>query len=146
MSLPAAGDEVDGAVEVVVRSGEVTTVPLTIVHEGTGAPWPDGRQLVGPVKEARVRVQARPVDGAVGGVDEGASATDAGGPVAGAELPTWMLPGDRATTEFGILGTDADGDPLAPGRYRIRLGVTQDGEQWFTERSEPVELVVRVTD
>lgn len=132
----------DGVEEIDVPSGGVTTVRLTVSHEGAGAPWPDGRQLVGPVREARVRVQMRS-DGAT-------DPTDPGGPIVGAELPGWMLPGDRVTTELGVLGSDAEGRPLEPGRYRIRLGVTQDGvtqneQRWFDERSDPVELTIRVT-
>ena len=67
-------------------------------------------------------------------------------PSAQAELPAWMLPGDEVTAELVVLARDAAGEPLPPGRYEVRLGVTQDGIDWFAEPDGEVSLVVRVRD
>lgn len=100
-----------------LRAGDQTHVRVRGVHAGSGSPWPDGRNLDGP---ARVRIAARG-DGSAGAAD----------PVVGAELPNWALPGDAFVVDVGVVATGADGEPLAPGRYEIQLGVTQDDPGWF---------------
>ncbi len=125
--------------EVVVGSGEMVRVPVRLAHAGRGAPWPDTRQLIEERRDARVRIVARA--DATGPLDRA--------PAAVGDLSTWMLPGDATTVEVEVWANDPSGRPLPPGTHRLRLGVTQGGDDevgdWFDETRDPVELVVRVT-
>jgi hypothetical protein len=125
--------------EVVVGSGEMVRVPVRLAHAGSGAPWPDTRQLIEERRDARVRIVARA--DATGPLDRA--------PAVVGDLSTWMLPGDATTVEVEVWANDPSGRPLPPGTHRLRLGVTQGGDDevgdWFDETRDPVELVVRVT-
>jgi hypothetical protein len=108
--LPADG-------EIVVPAGEYVDLKVFVEHSGSGSPWPN-RSSVKPPSQVKVVADIRPLDG---------------GPVggrSGGELPTWMLPGDRAQVTARVFAVDRELQPLPPGRYSVVIGVGQDDPAW----------------
>ncbi|MCB0970234.1 MAG: hypothetical protein KDA97_01770 [Acidimicrobiales bacterium] len=103
---------------VVVASGEAVPLTVEIVHEGTGAPWPDVDSYR-PDGHVRIASRITPEDPDL----------PPGAP-SGGELPWWMRPGDRATVPAEVYALDPFTAPLEPGRYRVELTLRQQGFDW----------------
>jgi hypothetical protein len=127
-----------------VRPGGWVDVEVNARHAGTGSPWPDAASFG---LDGRVQVQARvePIDPVA---ELGARTGRLPAPGSG-ELTGWTRPGDRFTTTVRVHALDQRLRPLAPGRYRVVLGVGQAGGEWFAPASGAdgaaltFELVVR---
>lgn len=93
--------------------GAARDVEVEVTHLGGGAAWRPLSVLPGYV---------------AGSVRLGARWYDAGGAeVAGqtAELDRVLLPGDSTTARLHLVA------PTAPGRYRVTIGLRQEGLTWF---------------
>lgn len=116
-----------------VPSGEHLHVPVTLTHRGSGAPWPDFASYA-QAGHVRVAAQITPLD------PDGVEGARSGG-----ELPSWMLPGDRTDVDVDLIAVDQLLAPLPPGRYRVQLGVSQDGEDWFASGGPAGAFTLEVT-
>jgi hypothetical protein len=103
-----------------VEPGRSVRLPVSVHHDGSSAPWPDAASYNRP---GRVRVVARitPLD------PDGVPGAPSGG-----ELTRWMQPGDRDELVAEVWALDGMLAPLPTGRYRVQLGIGQDGQDWFT--------------
>lgn len=133
----AAEIEVIGGTErgiVEVDAGAQVEIEVAGRHIGTGSPWPDERSA-GPLGSVRVNAQARDPAG-----------LPAPTLVGSAPLPHWVRPGDRFVASLQLTARDADGRPLAPGRYQVGIDLEQVGFGPFVppgaERAE-LTMVVR---
>ncbi|MFN7955453.1 MAG: hypothetical protein U0610_27260 [bacterium] len=92
---------------------------LRVTHLGGDSPWLSAAEL-GDV-ELAVRVGVRWFD-----------ASGGGRPVAEAhlDLPHALLPGERVDITVPLPG---DGVRLPPGRYRVVVGLLQEGVRWFRD-------------
>ena len=102
-------------------------------HVGLGSPWPDRASDDGP---ARVRVKAR-VDALDPGLDDGATS--------GGELDRWTRPGEPFTATVEVVAVGAMLGDLAPGRYRVTIGVGQDEPSWFAPGGPDATFTLVVT-
>jgi hypothetical protein len=116
-----------------VRPGGWVEVEVSARHAGTGSPWPDAASFG---LDGRVQVQARvePIDPTADLVDGETGRLPAPG---SGELTRWTRPGDRFTTTVRVHALDQRLRPLAPGSYRVVLGVGQAGGAWFAPASTP---------
>ncbi|MCU1375695.1 MAG: hypothetical protein JWO68_2981 [Actinomycetia bacterium] len=111
-ALPDPVQRIDAGVPGHLAPGARRTIDVDVAHLGGGAAWrPLG--VLAPDQGA-VRLGARWVDAAG---TEVASQT--------AELHRVLLPGDSTTTELPLVA------PTQPGRYRLTIGLRQEGLDWF---------------
>ncbi|HEY0783125.1 MAG TPA: hypothetical protein VGE98_11755, partial [Thermoanaerobaculia bacterium] len=62
-----------------------------------------------------------------------------------ADLPRVLLPGDRVELTLSLAARTANGAPLPRGRYRVRVGLLQEGYGWLDGRGDgAVEIPVEV--
>ena len=94
-------------------AGAARTVHVEVAHRGAGAAWRPLSVLPGFVAGS-VRLSARWLD---------ASGTEV--LTQTAELPRVLLPGDSTTVELPLVA------PTTPGRYRLEVGLRQEGLAWF---------------
>ena len=126
-----------------VAGGQSATVDVTIANVGTGSPWPSRRGFVldRTTTTGWVSVASawRPAGTPLGSPSR-ALATGARSDLA---QPLW--PGDQVSQPITIKADDATGQPLAPGRYEVTIGLVQEGIDFFAGRGDPpVELQVDV--
>jgi hypothetical protein len=110
---------VEGVDEVHVAPGDHLTLQVRGQHVGAGAPWPDHASYG---LAARVRIVAA-VQMGEGGASTPSIRT-------AGELPRWIRPGDSFLAELQMAAVDQWLEPLAPGRYRVTLGVGQGEPAW----------------
>lgn len=136
--LPASArsvelDIVDDIPEQVrVAPGGRVMLTVTGRHTGSAAPWPDFDSYSGP---ARVRVVAEITPERTNGPD---------GARSGGELTQWVRPGESFDADVTVVAVDTVLQPLPPGRYRVRLGVGQDGADWFATGGPGAEFTMVV--
>ena len=107
-------DRPGGSSEPSTTPGGRVQVAVTGRHLGTGSPWPDYLSFR---RDGRVQVRAR--------------LTRVGAPAAvgsrsAGELDRWVQPGGTWRSTVTIVAVDDALQPLAPGRYRVDLGVGQE--------------------
>ena len=107
-----------------MNAGEDRVVEVEVTHAGGGSAWLPRTPAFPDLVHGAVRVGARWYrDG-----DEVLGQT--------AELPRVLLPGDAATARLRLLAPDE------PGRYRLTVGLRQEGIAWF-DRPATVTVDVR---
>lgn len=126
LTLPA---DVAGAT-IEVAPGERFRFTVEGRHAGSGSPWADIASDDGP---ARVRVKAR-VEALDAGLGDGATS--------GGELDRWVRPGDAFTSDVEVVAVGPMFGELAPGRYRVTLGVGQDEPSWFAPADDATFTLV----
>jgi hypothetical protein len=124
---------------ILLAPGRAARVAVVVRNGGSGptaAPWPDAagtHEAYGAVNVSALWLsEAR----------RGPARTVAFDPAAGS-LPRTLLPGERASVSVELTGLGPGGRRLRPGRYLVRLGVTQDGVGPFAG-VRPASLVVEV--
>jgi hypothetical protein len=103
----------------VMHSGEVRTLRLRVAHRGSDAPWlPAGALKTdgGAVRIATVWTH------------EGVKAAEPR-----TELNWAVVPGDEIVVDLPFAAAAADGKPLPPGRYEVRIGLVQELVLWFAD-------------
>ncbi len=116
-----------------VTSGGSVTVTMRGRHRGGVAPWPDAASFG---LNGRVQVVA----------DITPITTDApGGARSSGEIDRWVEPGQRFRAEVTVYAVDPGLQPLPPGIYRVRLGISQAGQPWFSSGGDDATFVLRVT-
>jgi len=125
--LERVGD--DGPVHLV--TGGRTEVRLRVAHRGTAAPW----------------VATSVLPDAGGAVRLGILWQRQGVQVADrrAELPYTLMPGEEVTAATVLEARAADGTPLPPGAYAVRIVLVQELVRWFPDTGDsgltiPVEV------
>jgi hypothetical protein len=127
----AGGVAVASPAPVVVQSGGEAKVRATVTHPSGGAPWPT--LLTFPVGADAVRLSLQWSAASPGG-DGVAPATGCPAfsvptavPLAceNADLPRVVLPGSAVDVVAVLHAVSADGQPLPPGVYSVRLGLYQ---------------------
>jgi hypothetical protein len=103
-------------------SWETRQLQLRVTHRGTGAPWLPADVLPSAGGSVRIAV-----------VWSRAGARVAEPRV---ELPWALAPGDEAVADLPFAAQGADGKPLPPGRYEVRIGLVQELVQWFTDAGD----------
>jgi hypothetical protein len=112
-----------------VASGRTNTIDVRATHDGGGAPWPAEPGL--KQEDFAVGLAARWYAPSL----LPATAADPGHPIATTtvELPATLLPGETVTFHLPLSARGANGTPLAPGRYKVRLAVFQQQTPAFTD-------------
>jgi Dolichyl-phosphate-mannose-protein mannosyltransferase len=111
----------DGA-PAVLEPGGRRTVRLRVTHlwsGGSGAPWTSAVDLPGPAQAVRIGVRWS---------HDGVLVQDQR-----VELPRSLDPGGSVKVEVPLAARGADGKPLPPGRYQVRIGLVQELVQWFED-------------
>jgi hypothetical protein len=149
-ALPSAARTGDLAVPpgmVVVRSGASATVRVTATHPPGGEPWatlatfPQGQDAV------RVSLQWSTATASLSpatGCPTFSAASPAPVACESADLPRVVLPGSAVPVKAVLHAVGADGRPLPPGLYTVRLGLYQQLVGSFAG-SGTTTLTVRVT-
>ncbi|WCO68573.1 hypothetical protein PO878_07505 [Iamia majanohamensis] len=139
--LPEAARSADVALvrgeagtKVEVAPGGTVEVGVRVRHTGGGSPWPGRGAYGGP---AGVRIVAT-----VDPLDPG----DPVGARSGGDVPGWVVPGEAFTAPASVVAVDARLQPLAPGRYRVGLGVGQDDPGWVTAPGPDATFTLVVTE
>ena len=109
------------------------TVALNGRHRGRTSPWPDAASFNLP---GRVQV--------VADIDPNTAGAPAGARSSG-EIDRWLEPGDRFHAKVTIYALTPSLDSLPPGRYPVRIGISQAGERWFSSGGSEATLVLEVT-
>lgn len=126
-----------GRARITLPAGGARTLDVDLTHSGAGSPWRQ-RGLVPGVRGAgTVSLLAfwRPGD-----------ATAPFVAVQAAELPKTLPPGETASLPLRLGARDAEGAPLAPGDYVVRIGPYQDGLGPFASFGDaPLDLAVTLT-
>lgn len=114
LPAPARVQRVDADVPGTLDAGEERIVDVDVTHAGRRLGWL-AKDAVPGVVHGTVRVGARWYDGA--------------GEVLGqtGELGRVLLPGESVTTELRLVA------PERPGRYRLTIGLRQEGVVWFDD-------------
>ena len=156
-AVALGADALQGAMLSVDRGGPFTlaggassALRLTVAHQGGGAPWPAAAALHTGAATFAVQVAIRwyPAADPLGNPgDPKACPSGFGGPVAHScprpvDLPQTLLPGARTTIPIRLEAKDSSGRPLAPGAYRVQIGLLQQGVGSFAD--PPLELAVNV--
>lgn len=147
-ALPAGAEESRVSLDpgqplsLALSPGGTAKVALHVTHLGGGAPWPNvaglGRDALA-VRVAAPWVRIRTGAGGVSGQPPAVVAQSVG------DLPSTLLPGQTAPVSVALLARGLNGRPLAPGRYRVRLELEQQGAAIFPSRpGSSVVLVVTV--
>ena len=137
--LPAAARRVDLNLDepagqtISVTSGGSVTVAMGGRHLGVVSPWPDAASFR---MNGRVQVVADITPIAAGGP---AGARSSG------EIDRWVEPGQRFRAAVAVYAVDPGLQPLPPGNYRVRIGISQAGERWFSSGGNEATFVLRVT-
>ncbi len=104
--------------------GPSNAAVISLTHRGTASPWLARAEVGGAALAVRIGVRWLAADGTGRPLGE-----------SHADLPYALLPGAQVEIPIVLPG---DGVALAPGRYRLVVGVLQEGVRWFRDLGDGV--------
>ena len=105
-----------------MQSGEVRTLRLRVAHRGSDAPW---------LPAGALKTDGGAVRIAIVWTHEGVKAAEPR-----TELNWAVVPGDEIVVDLPFAAVGADGKPLPPGRYEVRVSLVQELVRWFADAGD----------